>query len=71
MSRDPLLYLEDILEACEKIQQYMEGVTRKALTEDSMRFDAVVRNLELIGEGQPANCRNPSATRCQRYPGGR
>ena len=50
MSHDPLLYLEDIFEACEKIQQYMEGVTRKALTEDSMRFDAVVRNLELIGE---------------------
>jgi len=38
MSRDPLLYFEDILEACEKIQQYMEGVTRKVLTEDSMRF---------------------------------
>lgn len=50
MSRDPLLYLEEILEACDKIQGYMKGVTRESLTEDSMRFDAVVRNLELLGE---------------------
>lgn len=50
MSRDPRLYLEDILEACDKIQGYIEGVTREGLPDDPMRFDAVVRNLELIGE---------------------
>jgi len=38
MSRDPLVYIEDILEACEKIQQYMEGVTRKALTVSQMIY---------------------------------
>ena len=50
MSRDPLLSLEDILEACDKILGYLEGVTREGLMEDPMRFDAVVRNLELVGE---------------------
>ena len=50
MSRDPRLNLEDILVACDKIQGYMEAVTREGLMEDTMRFDAVVRNLELIGE---------------------
>ena len=50
MSRDPLLYLEDILEACDKIHRYVEGVADEVLVKDSMRFDAVVRNIELIGE---------------------
>ena len=50
MSRDPLLYLEDILDACDKIRTYVQGETQESLEEDAMRFDAVVRNLELIGE---------------------
>jgi uncharacterized protein with HEPN domain len=50
VSRDPSLYLEDIVEACEAISAYLEGVAYEDLLRDSMRLDAVVRNLEIIGE---------------------
>jgi uncharacterized protein with HEPN domain len=50
MSRDPLLFLEDILEASEKARLYLEGVSHEDLLLDAMRLDAVVRNLEIIGE---------------------
>ena len=50
MSRDYDVYLEDILEAIDRIQEYMQGVTRAAFENDRMRFDAVIRNLEVIGE---------------------
>ena len=50
MSRDPVLYLEDMLEACDKLARYVEGIGREQLFEDEMRMDAVVRNIELIGE---------------------
>ncbi len=50
MSRDPLLYLEDIVAACDRVRAYLEGVSHEDLLLDSMRLDAVVRNLEIIGE---------------------
>ncbi|GAA4407555.1 DUF86 domain-containing protein [Nibrella viscosa] len=49
-SRDFLFYLEDILAAIVKIQQYTAGVSIKQFEEDSMRQDAIIRNLEIIGE---------------------
>lgn len=50
MSRDYRLYLEDILEAAEKIDYYVQGITFQQLVADDMRLDAVLRNLEVIGE---------------------
>lgn len=50
MSRDYKLYLEDILETAQKIEGYIEGVSFQQFTEDEMRMDAVLRNLEIIGE---------------------
>lgn len=50
MSRDPRLYLENILESCSKIDSYIQDVTRQGFEADSMLIDAVVRNLEIIGE---------------------
>ena len=50
MSQDSNIYLEDILEAIHWIQEYMRGVTRENFGTDRMRFDAVIRNLEIIGE---------------------
>ncbi len=48
--RDPRLFLADILEAIEKIERYTHGLTREELWEDDLVADAVVRNLEIIGE---------------------
>jgi uncharacterized protein with HEPN domain len=50
MRRDPDVYLQDILEAAEKIGRYVQGMSREALAADSKTLDAVVRNLEIIGE---------------------
>jgi len=50
MRRDPDVYLQDILAAAEKIGRYVQGISREALAADSKTLDAVVRNLEIIGE---------------------
>ena len=50
MSRDYDAYLEDIREAVDRIQEYVQGITRDAFVAERMRFDAVIRNLEVIGE---------------------
>ena len=50
MSQDYRLYLEDILEAVQKIESYTEGLSFQQFIQDEMRLDAVLRNLEIIGE---------------------
>lgn len=50
MPRDPLLYLEDILEAIARIRVYTSGYDYSRFAEDSKTQDAVVRNLEIVGE---------------------
>ena len=50
MPRDPRLYLDDILEAISQIQEYTAGVEYSTFTKDRRTQDAVVRNLEIIGE---------------------
>ena len=48
--RDPSLYFEDIIEAIEKIKRYIEGMNFDEFIEDEKTVDAVIRNLEIIGE---------------------
>jgi uncharacterized protein with HEPN domain len=48
--RDPSVYLEDIVTAAERIASYVEGYTRESFGKDPKTIDAVVRNLEIIGE---------------------
>jgi len=50
MSRDSLLYLEDIAEAAEKIRRFVEGLSFAEFIADEVRFDAVLFNLQIIGE---------------------
>ena len=50
MPRDSRVYLEDILEATRKITSYTANLSQAAFVEDEKTFDAVVRNLEVIGE---------------------
>lgn len=48
--RDITLYLRDMVEFCERVVAYTNGFDLSALLADRMRYDAVLRNLELIGE---------------------
>ncbi len=50
MSRDPFLYLEDIVDACDTIESYVHGFSFKDFSADRMRSEATVRNLEVVGE---------------------
>lgn len=64
MSRDLGLYLTDIIRAIGKIQQYTSGMTYDDLLADDKTFDAVIHNLQIIGE---ATKQIPEAIR-QKYP---
>ena len=50
MSRTYDIYLQDIVAAIDRIESYVQDTTRFQFEADRMRFDAVVRNLEIIGE---------------------
>ncbi len=50
MSRDYKVYLEDIIEAIAKINRYTEEMSFEIFSKDERTVDAVVRNLEVIGE---------------------
>lgn len=60
MSRDEMMYLRDIAQSCRKVLQFTEGLTQNALLRDGKTYDAVVRNLEIIGED--ANSNSPEIT---------
>ena len=48
--RDPDLLVEDILEALRKISLYTAGMGQEEFRQDPKTIDAVVRNLEILGE---------------------
>lgn len=48
--RSYLFYLEDMLESINKIQHYIKDKSFADFLSDFMLMDAVVRNLEIIGE---------------------
>lgn len=50
MLRDSRVLLDDILEASGRILSYTEGMTLPELRDDKKTTDAVIRNLEVIGE---------------------
>lgn len=50
MHRDPRLYLDDILDAIGNIREYTAGMDFDLFQQDRKTQDAVVRNLEIIGE---------------------
>ena len=44
------MYLQDIAESCQKILRFTDGLNQSDLIRDEKTYDAVVRNLEIIGE---------------------
>ncbi|MCS6907098.1 MAG: DUF86 domain-containing protein [Anaerolineales bacterium] len=58
-------FLSDILEAIRRAQAYTEGMTFETFLQDTKTQDAVVRNLEIIGEAT----KGLSNEVRERYPG--
>jgi uncharacterized protein with HEPN domain len=50
MPRDHRLYLDDIVEAINRIREYTSDMDEEAFARDRKTQDAVVRNLEVIAE---------------------
>jgi uncharacterized protein with HEPN domain len=63
--REWRLRIDDILDAIARIERYVEGLTFEQFQADQKTVDAVVRNLEIIGEA----VRHLSADQ-ERLPGG-
>ena len=65
MSRRPVhLLIDDVLDSVGRIERYVSGFDREAFLGDQKTTDAVVRNLEIIGE---AASRIPETTK-SRHP---
>ena len=50
------LYVQDILEAIQRIDQYMANLTFEEFSKDSKTVDAVIRNFAIIGEAAKYPC---------------
>lgn len=50
MKKDNSVYLEDILLAIEKVDKYTKGLSYEKFEETELFYDAIIRNLEIIGE---------------------
>lgn len=50
MSKDWRVRVEDMLEAIERVTSYVDGMTRAQFVADPRTQDAVLRNLEVLGE---------------------
>lgn len=48
--RDRRFFVQDMLEFCDRALLYSQGLDFDTLRQDQMRFDAIPRNIELIGE---------------------
>jgi len=62
--RDEKLYIDDILETIYKIQNYIQDIDFEDFSSDQKSVDAVIRNLEIIGEAT----KNISIDFKNRYP---
>ncbi len=65
MPRDYQIYLSDIKKSCEKIIRYTKDLEFEEFRRDELVYDAIIRNLEIIGE---AAKNIPGEVRTQ-YPG--
>jgi uncharacterized protein with HEPN domain len=50
LSRKPEQRINDIIFCCEKIIRFTSGINQEQLAEQELVMDAVLRNLEIIGE---------------------
>lgn len=50
MTKRADIYLRHMLDAIEKIEKYIKGYTRPKFEKDEKTIDAVIRQLEILGE---------------------
>ena len=50
MKKDPKIFLEHILQCIERIEEYVEGITKKQFLDSVQLQDSVIRRIEIMGE---------------------
>ncbi len=50
MKKEPLIFIEHIMDAIENIESYMKNVSKEMFSRNIQLQDAVVRRIEIIGE---------------------
>ena len=50
MERDESVYLRHVIDASERISEYLKGVTRTRFESSHLLQDGIIRQLEIIGE---------------------
>jgi uncharacterized protein with HEPN domain len=50
MSRDWMVYVEDMRVACQKIMHFTEGLDHRRFLDYERTYDAVLRNLTILGQ---------------------
>ncbi len=50
MKKDPLVFIEHILESIDSIKEYVHGVSKADFLSSKEKQDAVLRRIEIIGE---------------------
>jgi uncharacterized protein with HEPN domain len=62
--REWRFYIDDMLRFAEKVRTYSAHIDRRTFEQDELKYDAILRNLELIGEAAthlPAEVREQHA----------
>lgn len=65
--RNQKLYLKDILDSIQKIEEYTKGLSFGEFSHNKMVIDAVIRNFEIIGEASK-NVSDKIKSFCQDIP---
>ena len=50
MKRDVQVYIDDVLECIDKVEEYTDGVGEEDFYKNTQMQDAVIRRLEIVGE---------------------
>lgn len=48
--RNPRIFLQDIMQSADKIDRFISGMSYDDFEHNELVIDAVIRNLEIIGE---------------------
>ncbi len=64
MTKDDLVYLQDIIDAITSIESFSKKMDLRKLEKDDLRQSAIIRKLEIIGEA----VKNLSSTLKEKHP---
>ena len=50
MKKEPLVFIEHILESIKNIENFSQGISKNEFIKDKLRQNAIIRSIEIIGE---------------------